>query len=225
MVSAIFLFSCKKKNTSPAAFQWPNGTGEYAPYTLGSTFVYESTTTAPAATDSFTYTVTKDTTIEGLSFKKLESNKPNLASTFFCNINGGIRTEITYNTTFSGINVPIIKLETLKESVAASGTWSGSFNVTVPANPPAIPIPIPLTISVAYTLMQKDFTKNILAKDYVNTFHVKQIASLPASVIGFLPPGTPSSFQIENYFSKGVGLAQRDGPNASIKIKRYNVVK
>jgi hypothetical protein len=229
-IVAIFLlliiaFSCKKKETGPAPFQWPAGTGEYAPYTIGSTFTYETATTAPAAIDSFTYTVTKDTTIDGLPYKKIESNKPALASTFYCNFTAGVRTEINYNTNFSGINVPSVKLETTKEPIPVNGTWTNTLNVTIPANPPTIPFALPITVTFTYTNMQKDFSKNILGKDYSGTIYTKQVASLPASIVPLLPPNIPASIQVDNYFSKGVGLSQRDGPNMVTKIKRFNVIK
>lgn len=225
IIGCLFIFSCKKKNDGPAAFQWPEGTGEYAPYTIGSTFTYETSRIAPAQIDSFTYTVTKDTTIDGLKFKKLESNKPDLGSTYYCNYSNGVRTDINYNTNISGFNVPTVKLEVLKDAVAVNGTWANSLNITIPANPPTIPFALPISVAFNFTVMQKDFTKNILAKDYSGTIYVKQIATLPSIVIPFLPVGTPSTIQLDNYFSKGVGLSQRDAPNTIFKIKRFNVIK
>jgi hypothetical protein len=222
-ISFLVIAACKKNSGGEPAFQWPEGTGEYAPYTLGSTFTYEVSTTAPASVDSTTYTVTKDTTIDGLKFKKLASSKPTVASDLYVNYNNGIRTDITLNTSFSGVNVPVVKLEVLKDGLAVNGTWSGTLNVSVPVPPPINTFPV--AVAFNYTIMQKDFTKNILAKDYTGTITVKQVATLPSSVIPFLPVGTPSTIQIDNFFSKGVGLSQRDAPNTSFKIKRYNVVK
>jgi hypothetical protein len=215
----LVIASCKKNTTeeTPAGFVWPEGTGEYAPNTLGSTFTFETSTTTPVVTDSFTYTVTKDTTIDALKYKKLESNKPVLASTYYCNYNAGVRTEITYNTSTNGISIPVIKQTVLKDNVPVTNNWVEGLNVNVPG----IPVAIPVTFT--YTIMQKDFTKTILGKDYANTIYVKQVASLPGGIA--LPPGTPSTVQVDNNFSKGVGLSQRDLPNTSIKIKRYNVIK
>lgn len=222
LLTAVTVFasaSCKKKKTdeTPSAYQWPAGTGPYAPYTVGSTFTYENQTTAPATTDSFTYTVTKDTTIESMPYKKVESNKPLLASTFYCNYNNGLRTEITYNSNFGGIAIPTIKQVVLKDNVAANVTWSEVLSVTIPT----IPIPIPVTFN--YTLVQKDFTKNILGKDYTKTIQVKQVASVPAGLP--LPAGIPSSITIDTYYASEFGIVQKDLPNTNFKIKRANVIK
>ncbi len=223
-IFSFLFFACKKKkdDTIPA-FVWPDGTGEYAPYTLNSTFVYE--TSSVTGTDSFTYTVTKDTVLDGLKCRKLESSKPNLANTLYVNYGNGIRTDFILNSSFNGFNIPLIKQELLKEATPINGTWTGSFNVSVPAMPPTIPIPLTVPVTFTYTMLQKDFVKNILAKDYANTYAVKQVGALPASVIAFLPAGTPSSVTVDNYFSKGVGISQKDATGTSFKIKRYNIIK
>jgi hypothetical protein len=223
-ITLLFLFACKKKkDDSMPAFVWPDGTGEYAPYTLNSTFVYETTT--GAIIDSFTYTVTKDTILDGLKCRKLESNKPTLANNIYVNYGNGVRTDFVLNTSFNGITIPLVKQELLKEATPVNGTWSAILNVNVPAMPPTIPIPLSVPVTFTYTLMQKDITKNILGKDYANTYEVKQVGALPASIIAFLPAGTPSSATVNNFFSKGVGLSQRDALATSFKIKRFNVIK
>jgi hypothetical protein len=217
--AALFLLNACKKSSDggDAGFQWPEGTGEYAPYTNGSTFVYEVTTAAPAATDSFTYTVTKDTLIDGLRYRKLESSKPTLASTLYCSYNNGVRTEITYNTTVNNINIPVIKQTVLKANEAQGAGWNEVLNVNVPG----IPLPIPVTFN--YTNTQKNFTKSILGKDYAATIHAKQVATIPN--IPGLPPNIPTSVTVDNFFAKDYGLAQRDAPNTVYKIKRANVIK
>jgi hypothetical protein len=220
-LSLIFA-SCKKsKDETPAGFQWPEGTGPYAPYTVGSTFVYETQATTPVAIDSFTYTVTKDTTIDGAKYKKIESSKPNLVNGFYCNYSNGIRTEITYNSAIGGITVPTIKQIVLKDNVAVSSNWMETLNISVPI--PGSPLPISVPVTFNYTVQQKDFTKNILTKDYAKTIFTKQVASLPNGLP--LPPGTPSSITVDNFFADGFGIVERDLPNTAIKIKRANVIK
>ncbi len=226
LITISFVIACKKKNNAAETpFVWPAGTGEYAPYTTGSKFTYEVTTTTPATVDSFTYTVTKDTVIDGLTCKKLESNKPVLANTIYVNYGNGVRTEYTFNTTFQSISVPVVKQEVLKDATPVNGTWNNVLNVNVPAMPPTLPIPLTVPITFAYTMKQRDITKNILSKDYANTFQVQLVASLPSNLTGFLPAGTPSSVTTDSYFSKGVGLSQRDLATGATKIKSFNVVK
>jgi hypothetical protein len=212
---AVLATACKKKDDTPAGFTWPDGTGDYAPYTNGSTFVYEVNNSAPASVDSFTYTVTKDTTIDGLKYRKLESNKPLIATTLYCNYNNGVRTEITYNSTFSGLNIPIIKQTVLKVNEAQGVQWNEILSVNVSG------FSVPVTFT--YNNVQKGITKNVLSKDYANTIFTKQVATIPNLPI--LPPGTPTSITIDNYFAKDFGLVQRDAPNIVYKLKRANVVK
>jgi hypothetical protein len=212
------IFSACKKNTdeeitpAPTGFQWPAGTSDYAPHTNGSTFTFEIVSGTPAVTDSFTYTVTKDTAIGGFSYRKLESNKPALAPTYYANYNAGVVTNITYNLNFQGFIIPTVKQTVLKDNVPVNSSWSELLDVTVSG--------ITIPVSLNYTLVQKDFVKNILGKDYSNTIYSKQIITIN-SPIG--PPPAPT--QIDNYFAKGVGLVQKDATGNNVKIKRYNIVK
>jgi hypothetical protein len=218
LVFTIILFSaCKKSSddvvTPDPVFQWPAGTSDYVPYTNGSTFTYEIVSGTPAVTDSFTYTVTKDTLITGATYRKLESNKPALGPTFYANYNNGVVTNIAYNVNFQGqVTIPVITQTILKDNVPVNTTWNEMFNVTVSG----ISIPVVLT----YTIMLKDYTKTILSKDYANTIYAKQIITIN-SPLG--PPPAPT--QIDNYFAKGVGLVQKDATGNNVKIKRYNIVK
>jgi hypothetical protein len=210
--------SCRKKsNDDPAANNWPEGTGEYAPYTNGSKFTYEVTSSAPASVDSFTYTVSKDTLIDGLRYRKLESDKPLLASTFYCHYANGVRTEINYNTNFNGITIPVIKQTVLRADAAVNAPWNETLNINIPG----IPLPIPVTFT--YTNIQKQFTKTILSKDYSNCIHVRQVTSIPN--LPGLPPGFPTSVTLDNYYGSGHGLVQREAPNTVFRIKRSNVIR
>jgi hypothetical protein len=221
--SMIVFSACKKSNTeeivpAPTGFQWPAGTGEYAPYTNGSTFIYESASGTPTVIDSFTYTVIKDTSIGGLNFKKLESNKPALGPTYYANYNAGVVTNISYNVNFQGlVTVPIVKQTVLKDNVPVATNWNDTL--TISSSGFTVPV------IFANTVTQKDYVKTILSKDYAGTIYVKQTASIPANIAAIL--GIPASTQIDNYFAKGVGLVQKDAVAAgtAIKIKRYNVIK
>ena len=218
----IIIFSaCKKKSvedvvSTPTGFQWPAGTGEYAPNTNGSTFTFEIITGTASVTDSFTYTVIKDTTIGGLNYKKLESNKPALGPTYFANYNAGVVTNITYNFTVQGYSVPVLKQTVLKDNVPVNNFWSDTLIV-------AVPLVGNVPVSFTSTLMQKDFVKTILSKDYPNTIYAKQIVGIPITIAALL--GIPATSQIDNYFAKGVGLVQKDATGNNVKIKRYNVIK
>jgi hypothetical protein len=217
---AILIFSsCKKCPVEPAVFEWPAGTGDYAPYTIGSGFTYEYTSISPAVNDSFTLTVTKDTTINGLKYYKLVSSKPALAPTYFVNYNNGDITEITYNLDFLGlITVPVISENTLKVNATVNTTWNDAdLNLNYSG--------IPVNVTFAHTLVQKYFVKVILGKDYANTMAVKEVVNINLP-IGVTFPGVPSTIQYDNLYAQGVGLVQRDvSTGTSQKIKYYNVVK
>jgi hypothetical protein len=218
--STIILSACKKNNDeeivpAPAGFQWPAGTSDYTPYTNGSTFTFEIVSGTPSVTDSFTYTVTKDTLIGGATYRKLESNKPTLGPTYYANYNAGVVTNITYNLNFQGFTLPTVKQTVLKDNVPVNNTWTESLDVTVSG--------ITVPVSFTYTLVQKDFVKNILSKDYASTIYAKQIIGIPANIATIL--GIPANTQIDNYFAKGVGLVQKDATGNNTKIKRYNIVK
>jgi hypothetical protein len=215
------IFSACKKNKdeeilpAPTGFQWPAGTSDYAPYTNGSTFTFEIVSGTPAVTDSFTYRVTKDTAIGGLTYRKLESDKPALGPTYYANYNAGVVTNITYNLSLQGFTLPSVKQTVLKDNVPVNNTWAESLDVTVSG--------ITVPVSFSYTLVQKDFVKNILSKDYANTIYAKQIIGIPANIALLL--NIPATTQIDNYFAKGVGLVQKDATGNNLKIKRYNVIK
>ncbi len=216
------IFSACKKNTDevivppPTGFQWPAGTGEYAPHTNGSTFTFEIVSGTPSVTDSFTYNVIKDTSIGGLNYKKLESNKPALGPTYYANYNAGVVTNITYNFTVQGFSIPVVKQTVLKDNVPVNNVWADTVNV---------PAPIVGNVPVSFTntVIQKDVVKNILGKDYAGTIYAKQIVGIPQAIATFL--NIPATSQIDNYFARGVGLVQKDATGNNVKIKRYNVIK
>jgi hypothetical protein len=220
-ICTIIFSACKKNNDeeiipAPTGFQWPAGTGDYAPHTNGSTFTFEIVSGTPAVTDSFTYTVIKDTLIGGATYRKLESNKPTLGPTYYANYTGGVVTNITYNFTLQGFSLPIVKQTVLKDNVPVNNIWSDTVLVQVPilGNVP---------VSFTNTVMQKDYTKTILSKDYVNTIYVKQIVGIPVAIATQF--NLPATSQVDNYFAKGVGLVQKDATGNNLKIKRYNIVK
>jgi hypothetical protein len=224
-VAVLIIMGCSKNNVIeepvPTGFQWPAGTSDYAPYTNGSTFVFEVTNAA--VVDSFTYTVVKDTLIGGATYRKLQSDKPALAATYFVNYNAGVVTEIAYNFTFQGFTIPVVipvvTQTILKENVAVNAIWTETLNVTV------APSPFPIPVTFTYTLLQKDFSKTVLNKSYSNSISVKQIIGLPPLLVSTY--NLPADTQIDNFYAKGAGRIERNVVSAStsVKIKRYNVVK
>jgi hypothetical protein len=223
LVSSLFIIilnACKKDNNVeieavPTGFEWPAGTSDYAPYTNGSTFTFEIISGTAPVIDSFTYSVTKDTVIGGLTYRKLESDKPTLGPTYYANYNSGVITNITYNLTLQSFKVPVIKQTILKDNVPLDETWTETQDVT------AVGVTVP--VSFTYSIVKKDYVKNILGKDYENTIYAQQVIEISATVAQIF--GLPASTQIDNYFAKGVGLVQKVATDNNLKIKRYNVMK
>jgi hypothetical protein len=225
-LSIILFSSCRREDTpiNPAEFQWPTGTSEYAPYTIGSTFHYEITN--GLYKDSFTLTVNKDTTINNFKYYKLISNKPQLQPTYFVNYNNGNLTEITYNLDYLGLGaiiVPVVLETTLKENLEVNDTWFESMVVTYPTSPTTS---INLNVTFAHTIVQKNYTKTVLNEGYPNCIAVKQVISTIVPPGFPWPPQVPTTSQFDNFYAKGAGLVQRDVSNGTMqKLKRYSIVK
>jgi hypothetical protein len=221
-LAIVFFSSCRHDSIPPPPYQWPEGTSDYAPYTIGSTFNFEISNAAmPNVIDSFTYTVTKDSIINGFRYYKLESSKQSAGATYFANYNNGNLTEITYNLDYLGlgvITVPYVLETTLKENVGVNDTWIESLVVNFAG--------VNLNVTFAHTMLQKNYTKPILNKNFDNTISVRQVIStiIPP---GFpWPPTVPTTSQFDNFYAKGSGLVQRDiSDGTSLKLKRFNIVK
>lgn len=222
--------SCQKENDPiyNNNFTWPEGTSSYAPYTIGSSFTYELKTANPINTDSFTLTVTKDTIIPslGLRFYKLVSNKPSLQPTYFVNYNNGNLTEITYNLDYLGLGaiiVPEVLETTLKENLLENDSWTENKVVTYPISPTT---GVNLDVTFVHTILQKNYTKDVLTKDFANCIAVKEVISTIVPPNFPWPPTVPRGSQFDNFYAKEAGLVERDISNGTtIKLKSFNIVK
>lgn len=203
-------------STTPP-FVWPAGTGEFAPYTTGSTFVFQREVGMPAVIDSFTLTVTGDTSIGGLTYKRMTSSNTTAMPSYFANFNNGITTEVILNFPVATITIPNLTQTVLRDTANVNSTWNEVLNLTV------MSFPVPITFT--YTVMQKGIVKNVLGVDYLNSTDVKQNVGIPATIATIA--GIPANTVLENFYAKGVGRIERDivSTNTYIKLKRYNVIK
>lgn len=219
-----FLSSCQKEIVPIINFEtpWPEGTSDYAPYTVGSTFTYEAKSWSPASTDSFTYTVTKDTTINSLKYYKLESDKPAVgpSPTYFVNYNNGYLTENTYNLNFLGaLTIPVLSENTFRVNEPVNAVWNETL-------PPLTYSGIPVLVDFIYTVMQKDYTKTVLDNNFANTTYVKEVTNIRLGGGVPLPPGIPSTIQYDNFYAKGAGLVERDiSLGTTQKLKSFKISK
>jgi hypothetical protein len=227
-LSVVVFSSCEKEDepVRPLDFTWPQGTGDYAPYTIGSTFAYEITTINPAKTDSFRLTVAKDTSIKGSKYYKLVSSKPQIQPTYFVNYSNGNLTEITYNLNYLGLGVIIVDsvLETtLKQNLAINDTWNEGMVVQYPTSPTTS---VNLNVTFDHTIVNKNYTKRVLDKDYPLCTAVKQVISTIVPPNFPWPPTVPITSQFDNFYANGAGLVQRNVSDGTvIKLKSFNIVK
>ena len=198
-------------------FVWPAGTGEYAPYTNGSTFVFQREVGVPATIDSFTLTVTGDSTIGGQTYKRMISSNTAATPNYFVNYNAGVITEVIYNFNLQQVTIPTLTQTVLKDTANVGTSWNEILNLTVSG------FTFPVTFT--YTVMQKNIVKNVLAVDYPNTFDIKQNVGIPAQIAQIA--NIPANTVVENFYSKGIGRVAREAltTNTFIKLKRYNVVR
>jgi hypothetical protein len=206
IASVVLLASCQKEviDTDINRNVWPNGAGDYAPYTIGSTFKYEYVSTNPAFVDTVTLTVIKDTIINNLVYHYLHSDKPNLVAPYFSNINNGSITEITYNMNFLGlIVIPVLNENTMRVNAEIGSKW---YDADLALDWSGIPV----TATFEHTFMQRSFYKELFGKTYDSPVWGRDIigVTLPAGVS--FPPGVPSVFQFDNCYAKGAGLIQRN---------------
>jgi hypothetical protein len=214
LASLLMAGNCKDTVTPPAPPQ--EGTGDYAPYTLGSTFVYESSG-AGMPTEEITLTVSADSMVDGLVYKKLTSNKPTVFPSRFVNYTNGVQREAQFNLNLGGNVVPKLILTNLKINEAVNANWTEpqTFNFSM--------IPFPITVNFVHTLMAKGATRQVLTTNHTNVIEMKTIgtAVIPAGIM--VPPGVVTSFTFNNYYAKGVGLVERINPNQTLKLKSYSI--
>jgi hypothetical protein len=224
----VLAFGCKKstdETPQPTGFTWPAGTGAYAPYTIGSTFVFE---TGPTPIDSVTYTVTKDTTIAGVVYKKLQSNKESLRPSHYANYTNGVVTDVIYNYTLQGFTVPTLNQTVLKDNLPVNATWQESFNLSVPVNFPGFPPTVTVEVRLTDTIKQRDFSHSVLGKPYLNSIFVRQNIGIDPALAALA--NLPANLPINNYFAPDFGLIERvSAPNAAgavtDRLKRANIIK
>jgi hypothetical protein len=214
LVCSVFV-ACKK---DIALLFWPEGTGDYASYTIGSKFTYQISYGNPAVIDTFFYTVVKDTTINGAKFMKMATSNPNLVTDFFCNYNPitGVRTDINFNTNFGGIPIPELKETTLRAKQPLNAVWNEKLNVSASG--------ASFTLNFDYKISQKNFTKKVFSTNYKDVIQVDQTITLPQSLVAALEFPT-DKIGIINFYSKEVGILQRDFPDGLIGINFYKLIK
>ncbi|WP_089890326.1 hypothetical protein [Chitinophaga arvensicola] len=204
MVTA--LFSCSKEmSTEGEGNLPPTSHCDYAPYTNGSSFSYINVNRSKD-TVAYTLTVSEDTTINGILYKKVGND-----SVFTCsNCKDGIYTQVASILTFQGYSADDLKLTYLKDNVPVGTMWQDTITVS---NGGASTSGI-----LEFTVMEKDITKAVNGKDYASVIAIKMDAY--AIVLGNpVSVGTIST----SYYGKGVGLIEADQLQDTTRIVSYTL--
>jgi hypothetical protein len=216
-VSVIFLFSCKKSSDDNSNQPQPQpGTGDYAPYSTGSTFTYQSEI-AGMSNKEFTLTVSNDTTVDGLVYKKLSSSDQTIFPNRYISYNNNVQREAQFNLTVNGYTIQKLILINLKANEPVNNTWMETTTI------PIAGLPISPSANTTHKIMSKDQAQTVLTNNFMNVIHVtsNSIISIPQGIP--VPAGTPTNLTGNSYYSKGVGLVERDFLGQLIKLKSYNI--
>jgi hypothetical protein len=204
---AVAFASCETEYPieKPNVRNWPENTGEYAPYTIGSTFKYQYTSLGPSIkTDTLTLTVTRDTIIGGTKFYKLQSDREDLVKSYYTSFKNNSITEITYDLNFLGlITVPYLEENTFRENAPLNSTWNDeSLRLDWSG--------VPVNVDFVHTMKNANYTKQVLANSYTSSYTVDEDVNITLPQGIPFPPGVPSTITFKNTYAKGFGLIQRD---------------
>ncbi|HVI45920.1 MAG TPA: hypothetical protein VM802_13680 [Chitinophaga sp.] len=199
--AGLVLTSCSKEMSKEG--DAPQGTPcEYAPYTNGSSFSFLNISQA-GDTQRYTLTVSGDTTINGVTYKKVGDD-----NVFTCSsCKDGIYTQIA-SLTFQTYKADDLQLTYLKDNVAPGASWSDTITVKDGANT--------TTGILQHTVTGKGITKRVLNKDFLDVIVVRTdaFALLSGNTV---PAGNVST----SYYAKGIGLVEADQPQDTIKLVDY----
>ncbi|MDR6566265.1 hypothetical protein SAMN05660461_4149 [Chitinophaga ginsengisegetis] len=200
------LFSCSKEMSNEGEGTQPsNSNCEYAPYTNGSSFSYINVNSAKD-TITYTLTVSEDTTINGIVYKKVGND-----SVFTCsNCKDGIYTQVASILTFQGYSADSLELTYLKDNVPAGTSWKDTITVNNGG--------VTTSGILEFTITEKDITKTVNGKNYASVIAVK----MDAYAIVFGNPVSVGTIST-SYYGKGVGLIEADQLHDTTTIVSYTI--
>jgi hypothetical protein len=207
LIGGLILWACKKeKSREGEPPGTPPSTCGYAPYTNGSTYNYETVRGTSTDTTYFTVTVTGDSTINGLTYKKLASD----TATTYDRCDNGVYTQMVKGLSYMGYTADSVTSVYLKDNVPAGSSWSDTVTVREGG--------VNLNVYLTYTIIQKGINKRVFDLDYTEVIAVRLSAS--AKVLGqTIPLGTMAT----NYYAKDIGLIQVDQAEDTTRLKSYNI--
>ncbi|MFY0253094.1 hypothetical protein ACDQ55_03985 [Chitinophaga sp. 30R24] len=208
-ISVLFIItqlSCSKEMSQENnGSQPPPGTCDYAPYTVGSTFSYININNTNDTTH-FTFTVSGDTTINGIVYKKMGND-----SVFTCsNCASGEYTQIASILTFQGYEANDLQLTYLKDNVVAGTSWKDTITVNNGS--------VSSTGILEFTITATGMTKSVNGEDYTDVIAVRTDAYALVSD-NTIPVGT----LFTSYYGKGIGLIEMDKEEDTTRLVSYDL--
>lgn len=204
-------YSCKKDNnndddTGIVDLKVLNNgvtTCEYAPFTLGSTFVYEQT--SGTLSQEATWTAESEETIDGKTYVKV-SGFGGLSDEVFFNCESGVYNFIAKN---AQTVVGDMDLVYMKEDVPINTTWGNMINQSA--------LGIDYTTRYEWTYAGTQDSRVVNGVTYNDILHIHLDAYTTAN-------GPEILFsQDEYYWAKGIGLIEKVGTTANFKLISYNI--
>ena len=205
----LFLWACKKEVSRESAAPPPvASTCSYAPYTAGSTYDFVNTNSSnPLDSNFFTVTVTGDSTINGLTFRKLSSDT---ATTYDrCDGNGNYY-QMVKGISFEGYSADSVVTLYLKDNVNAGASWNDTATVKKGTDEQKV--------MLTYTVTQKGGQKTVAGLDFTNVITVTLSAS-----VKFLGTTIPLGIIATNYYAEGIGLIEIDQQDDTARLLKYNI--
>ena len=186
---------------------------DYNPICDSTKLVYMDTTFGNASVLTFVYDLLGDTTIGGVSNKKVKELNSGQVSYFGCSNN--IVKLFTYGITgVGGTSLSNITLTGVKANEPVGATWTDAINNGAGQ-----------MVEYRYTLVAKNTTRQVLDSTYSNVIYVRDTAVLIAPGLGEIPSAIKHA-----YYAKGIGLVevniediQTGSPGSQRKLKSYKI--
>jgi hypothetical protein len=206
------LFSCTKDNEEQPVedsfnadiTQLENGvtTGEYAPYTTGSTFQYKQETIL--GDTIITWTVLQEKKIGDKYFIEISGFLGATDNGYF-NCEGGNYTCYLSATAFT----PVIEMVYMKENVAVGTEWEKLINMNFGG--------LVFQNKYLFSYVGKIDSHTVEGNTYNDVIHIHLVTST-------IMNGNEVPASEDDYFwAKGVGLVEKTGPSGEITLVSYNI--
>lgn len=191
-VLTVGIICCKKDKSTPVV----STTDNYISITANSIWQYKTVNNSIVNNDSVLYTVTStnmDSNINSKIYHVLTStNGPNQ----YRNLTGN--DYYTFQALPEALGGNTVETIYLKDNIAANGSWSQLYNITVSG--------LPVIINLINTVVEKGISRTVNGIAYTDVIHVTTTLSI--SFFGSPLPIGAVITDIQNYYAKKVGMIE-----------------